>query len=502
MTKNIKKVLCLTLAVSMVGSMFTACGKKSDNKSSNGGGLTALTTEDCTLTYQFWEDGPVVESLYEEWQKEHPNIKINIVETTTAENNGLLTTKIGTSDMPDVFWVLGTPDFAITQGMLANMAGMWGEDEDARNVIGGINEFKLGYLGTEGKWTTPVKFFPTEAWLNMNYFTQHDQNMPSTDWTFEEMSDLVEKLTIGDETGWGMSEAVSIITWYPIASDPDCIGEFGWDGSKFDLTNWADGMSIEKDWRAQGYIAPALVNDQEGVFPQDQGMVAMRLDNWWCWERYWDKEEMYTKQVYWVPYVLPHTEDNMDSDTYLATIDFGGIYSNTPYPREAYEVLKYFCWGADGWKYKMSKYDDIVGNSVDEEGNAVSASGLVAGPINNCPITKDEEIWSQYKKMHPSTENGDAEGEAMGIDRGEYFDAFFEKVLASKWVPYGSAQIPGFDTWLADTYNSTSLYGEYAGVEAAVFDGGEEPADYVDSLTSAANQTNQDYIDMIASYLQ
>ena len=28
MSKNIKKVLCLTLAVAMTGSLFTACGKK------------------------------------------------------------------------------------------------------------------------------------------------------------------------------------------------------------------------------------------------------------------------------------------------------------------------------------------------------------------------------------------------------------------------------------------------------------------------------------------
>ena len=32
MSKNIKKVLCLTLAVAMTGSLFTACGKKEEKK--------------------------------------------------------------------------------------------------------------------------------------------------------------------------------------------------------------------------------------------------------------------------------------------------------------------------------------------------------------------------------------------------------------------------------------------------------------------------------------
>lgn len=499
MSKNIKKMLSLTLAVAMTGSLFTACGKDEKKEVAT---LTAMTTDSITLTYQFWEDGPVVASLNEEWAKKYPNIEVIPSEVLVGDNNGNLTNLLGTSEFPDVFWVLGTPDFAIKNGMLANMAGMWEADStDTQNVIGGINEFKLGYLGTEGKWTTPVKFFPTEAWLNMNYFTTHNADMPSTDWTFEEMEDAVESLTTGGNN-WGISEAVSVITWYPIASDPDCIGEFGWNGTSFDLTNWADGMDIEKQWRTNGYKAPAVVEGTEDQYPQDLGMVAMRWDNWWCWERYWDKDEMYSKSVYWVPYILPHTEDNQDSNTYLATIDFGGISSTTSYPREAYEVLKYFCWGAEGWQYKLSKYDEIV--SVGSEGDAASVSGLVPGPINNCPITLDSEIWDAYEKMHPTTlAGGDTEGETnYGIDRAPYFDAFFDKVKTANWTCYGSAQIPGFDTWLADNYNSTSLYGEYTGVEGIVFDGGGEAADYVDALTEAANETNKEYIDEIAAVLE
>lgn len=503
MSKNIKKLVCLVLVVAMTGSMFTACGKKQEKKVET---LREMTKDNITLTYQFWEDGPIVECLYENWLEKYPNIKINIQETTTGENNGLLTNKLGTSEMPDVFWVLGTPDFAITNGMLQNMAGMWEADPDTKNVIGGINEFNLGYLGTEGKWTTPVKFFPTEAWLNMNYFTTHNTDMPSTDWTFEDMAGLVEKLT--DANGWGVSEAVTVITWYPIASDPDCIGEFGWNGEKFDLTNWAEGMEYEKSWIDDGYKAPATMPDTTDQYPQDLGYVAMRLDNWWCWERFWDKAEMYDRKVYWVPYVLPHTEDNADSDTYLATMDFGGIYAGCSYAREAYELLKFFCWGAEGWQYKLSRYDEIVAYG-DPEGDHASVSTLVPGPINNCPITLDETIWEEYAKMHPTSaaDGGDVEGAAMGIDRSTYFDAFFEKVKTSNWTCYGSAQIPGFDTWLVETYQSSSLYGDYTdspwlGVEAAVFTGGEDPADYVKNLTDAANATNQDYVERIATVLQ
>lgn len=500
MSKNIKKVLCLTLAVAMTGSLFTACGKKEEKKQV--ATLSPMTEDEITLTYQFWEDGPIVDSLNKEWAKKYPNITVKPSEVLVTDNNTNLTNYLGTDNMPDVFWVLGTPDFAITNGMLTNMDGMWSADPDTKNVIGGINEFQLGYLGTDGKWTTPVKFFPTEAWLNMNYFTTHNADMPSTDWTFEDMESLAESLTTGDGQGWGVSEAVTVITWYPIASDADCIGEFGWNGKEFDLTNWADGVEIEKGWIDKGYKAPAVIEGTDNQFPQDLGMVAMRLDNWWCWERYWDKDEMYTRHVYWVPYVLPHTEDNSSSDTYLATMDFGGIYADCAYPREAYEVLKYFTWGPEGWTYKLSKYDEIV--AVGAEGDGASVSGLVPGPINNCPITTDDTIWEEYQKKHPTTlAGGDTEGkDQYGIDRAPYFDSFFETVKNSKWTCYGSAQIPGFDTWLANNYNSATMYDGFEGVEKWVFEGGGDPADKVADLTESANQTNQDYINQIKSVLE
>ena len=108
------------------------------------------------------------------------------------------------------------------------------------------------------------------------------------------------------------------------------------------------------------------------------------------------------------------------------------------------------------------------------------------------------------QKKHPTTlAGGDTEGkDQYGIDRAPYFDAFFETVKNSKWTCYGSAQIPGFDTWLANNYNSATMYDGFEGVEKWVFEGGGDPADKVADLTEAANQTNQDYINQIKSVLE
>ena len=93
--------------------------------------------------------------------------------------------------------------------------------------------------------------------------------------------------------------------------------------------------------------------------------------------------------------------------------------------------------------------------------------------------------------------------EAKGIYFAvDFLNAFFETVKNSKWTCYGSAQIPGFDTWLANNYNSATMYDGFEGVEKWVFEGGGDPADKVAGLTESANQTNQDYINQIKSVLE
>lgn len=450
-----------------------------------------------TLTYQFWEDGPIVDTMLEDWSEKHPNITIKPSEVLVSDNNQILVSYMGTSNMPDIFWILGSPDFALTKEMLADMTGMWDADENTANVIGGINEYELGYFGTDKRWAFPIKFYPCTAWLNMNAFLKYNINMPSADWTFEDMEECVEKCTSGDGQAWGVSEALSVVDWYPIASDNEATGQFGWNGKEFDLTNWADGMKIKKDWTDKGYIAPAVMNGTDNVYPQDEGAVAVRLDNWWSWERYWDRNDMYTKHVYYVPYILPHTEMNYESETNLAVMDFGGIYADTKHPREAYEALKYFTWSADGWKYKLANKDEI--EAIGKDSDKSSVSGLAPTVVDNCPITLDESVWKSYEKQYPTTlAGGDIEGQsAYGIDRSSYFDAFFEKVKDAEWTCFASQQLLGVYDFLEEVYLSDESklnYQGYGNIQDAVIIGGEDPDDYVSGLTELINQYHDDMV--------
>ncbi len=525
MKKNLKKLLSLALVVALTGSLFTAC--KTDSGEDGGSQnkapiqkLAEMTKDEITLTYTFWQDIEISEALKTEWETLYPNIKVELQQFEVGSNNAELQALAVTGELPDCFWLLGSPDVFITNALLFDMKLLWEADantegDSSKNVIKGINEYKIGYLGTDSKWTTPVKFFPTAAFVNLDVFLRNNEEMPDMDWTWSEFEETVEKMTMQDKTDgryiFGTTSGCTVITWYPIAADKECIGEFGWNGTEYDMENWAYGMNLEGDWIENGNKPMWLDmggTEQlaekygEGVlYPQDIGCSAIHCDNWWTWEDYWITDPWIKDyKVVFVPYLMPHEEDAKGGN-YIATMDMGGISPFTDYPREAYELLKFMTWGAQGWEYKLKHYPDCTEESTGND-RAVSK--------NHCPITLDEKVWDGFVKWHPNSETGDTlmtDLYGAEYDRSKYFDYFMEKVQSSTWVCYGGQQIPGFDTWLQNIYFGNDGQQDYGydgglGIEKAVIFGDVDASDYYQQLQESGNKINKEKLQEIEDYLQ
>lgn len=525
MKKNLKKLLSLALVVALTGSLFTACTPKDQGSSTpgvqtSGKKLGPLTKDEITLTYTFWQDIEISEKLKTEWETLYPNIKVELKQFEVGSNNAELQALAVTGDLPDCFWVLGSPDVFITNALLYDMKLLWEadantEEDSSANVIKGINEYKIGYLGTDSKWTTPVKFFPTTAFVNLDVFIRNNEEMPAKDWTWDEFEETVERMTMQDKTDgsyiYGTTTGCTVITWYPIASDKECIGEFGWNGTEYDMENWAYGMNLEAKWinngnkphyLGQGGEEELAAKYGEGVlYPQDIGNSAIHCDNWWTWEDFWITDPwIVNEKVIFVPYLMPHTEEAQGGN-YIATMDMGGISPFTDYPREAYELLKFMTWGAQGWEFKIKHYPDCTEESTGND-RAVSK--------NHCPITLDKEVWDAFEKWHPNSTTGD--DKVVGLygeeyDRSEYFDYFMDEVQKSTWVCYGGQQIPGFDTWLQNIYFGNDGQQDYnydggLGIEQAVINGGVDALDFYQQLQESGNKINKEKLQEIEDYLQ
>ena len=504
MRKSHKRLVALVIVISMVTGLFIGCTESNENKVNNGLEymLADMTKDEITLSYWFWYDMEINEKLKEEFEKLYPNITVKLIEHDVGSSGGELSAMAAAGKLPDCFLVLGSPEVFASNGLLFDMSLLWEYDTDSKNVIKGINEFKLGYLGTEGKWVTPAKFFPTAAFLNLDVFIRNDEELPSMDWTWDEFESTVERMTREDKvTGkhvFGTTSGVSVITWYPLASDKSCIGEFGWNGTEYDMENWVYGMELEKKWVTNENTPHLSINARiedleakygEGVYyPEEVGYSAIHCDHWWNWEDYYITDEYIEENnIVFVPYMMPHVK-GVEDGNYLATMDMGGISAHTEYPREAYELLKFMTWGAEGWKHKLKYYPDLIDNEGTVNERPVAK--------NNCPITLDEDVWEGFAKWHPNSETGDkyiVEKLGEEYNRSKYFEYFLKQVKKSTWTCYGGQQIAGFDIWLQTVYYGYDGKQDFGydgglGIEEACIYGNSEAQNYYEYLQDEGNR--------------
>lgn len=439
--------------------------------------LPPLTEDEITLTYMTFDNKVLTEWLAEKFTELHPNIKVNVIfQSTTNDYNNTLLNLVSTGQTPDCFMILDNCDFALSNGLFGDMTEYWENDPENDNILPSINGAKLGYYGTAQKLATPIKFFPCTIFADMAVFEKLNVEMPPTDWTWDEMIQAFKDVTSPDEGIYGFNQFHPITAFYPIAANPDAIGEFGWNGREFDMSDWAVGMNTLAELTKGKYRAPLSADELiawQGStdWAARSGKLGFQIDGFWCYLETFDTDEFRNKGIEFVPYATPSVEGN-DTKYKFGVLDFGGISSGTEYPREAYELLKFMGWGLDGWKYKLEGYRILF----DEEANA--EVWRLSMP---CPLTMDDDIWTEYQSTFYPTLYDDGDITEKDEKYGKYFDDFFAEVRHGV-LPFGACEIPGFAAFIA---------GAYAGVEDAVVFGESNASDYVAELTQKANEYNR-----------
>jgi multiple sugar transport system substrate-binding protein len=479
--KKMKKVISLILVLALSMSLLAGCKGKEDTKSdaeatkapaetteaeaTEAPALPDMTTEEITLSYASWENTFLNEYLAQKFMEKYPNIKVELVPLALDGYNDSLLNLSSSGELPDAFWVLGECDFAIQNGLLGDMTEYWENDPEHENVLTTINDGKFGYYGTDKKWATPVKYMPDAVYANMTVFEDLNVDMPSTEWTWDQMIDSVKQMTVPEKGYYGYNDYRTIVTWYPIASSDTVWGEFGWDGTKFDMSSWAVGLNQQAELMNGKYHAPLFDTDEAEAAFGDRtmwaaysGKVAYQFDAWWTYNNLFSTQEYLDLGLKYVPYMIPRAEGT-SSKHMVGTMDFGGISSNTEHPREAYELLKFMTWGQEGWANRIEGYKTLT----DDAGKAISEDCL--------PLTLDQGTWDAVAQFYPT---GDDE-------RAPYFEAFFAN--CKEPIPYGGTIIPGFGTFIAEAY---------AGVEDSVINGGVNAQDIQADLTEKLNAAHEE----------
>ena len=489
-----KKIFALLMAACMLIGMFAGCGNGGANGGNAGGATTVsneyelveinghsykkaldVTTEPITLTYFHFDQDETVQLLAQRFMEIYPNITVNVQYENVATYNDTLLTLVNNQQTPDVI-MYSDADFALSNMLLADVASFWDTDEETKNLADTVNSAQLGTFHTTGhRYGIPVKFFPGAFFVDLNVLKTLNLEVPTQNWTWAEMIQMIKDATVLDSPDgmayYGLGYYNRLDSYYGIAAAQTIIGEFGFNGTEFDLSAWAVGEQEFADLKLGGYIAPLTetqamedwMGDWEG-WCGASGHVAMFSEAFWTFQGTWNTpayKENFDLDI--VPYVVPAvSEADASADHHsIATIDYGGITTSCQYPREAYELLKFMSFGVDGWMTRCELYSDET---------ITNASGLALKyDVMPVPITKDEQVWDNYIAMFCA---------GMDEEHTNHWRNYFASCMQP--ISFGWTNIAGYWNFCDEYFNSI-------GIHDLVDNGTAQAADYVEEATRKAN---------------
>lgn len=486
-----RKMIAAVLALSMVLGLTACGGNKGDSGSKSSAttvsgeteaveinGITYnkatdLTTDEIELTYFNFDQDETCKYLADRFMEIYPNIKVNAVYENVSTYNDTLLALIADSKTPDVI-MFSDADFALSNMLVTDISSFWNSDPETANLASTINDCGLGCYETNARFSVPVKFFPGVMYIDLNVLETLNVPVPSRDWTWAEMIQLIKDCTVLDSPDgmayYGCGYYNRLDSYYGIAASQTIKGEFGFDGKDFDLGVWAIGEQEFSDLKLGGYIAPVTetqeMEDWMGDWEEwcgNSGHVALFTEAFWTYQSSWAAGSAAANDLDIVPYVVPAvSEEDASTDHHtIATIDYGGITTSCQYPREAYELLKFMSFGVDGWKTRIELYNDET--KTNASGNALKYDVMPA------PITKDQGVWDAYIEMY-----------CKGMD--EEHVGYWREYFASCMQPisYGWTSIAGY-------WNFCDEYFNKIGIHDLVDKGTAKAADYATEATEMAN---------------
>ena len=443
-----KKFFALVLSLCMALSLCSFAGAEAQYNMPE-----MNTTDPITLSLLTWDD-------FELTQEKYPNITIEIIQTTTADVTGTLTNLAAENNLPDMFFWLDL-DPLLANPYMADITEYIENDEEAQTKLYPSLR-RVGYVDGKRCYFMAGENLPAVIYLDQAVFETLNVDMPSQDWTWEEMMNLIETMTDPSQGIWAYNFFMGPVTLGPIALTDNVTGEFGWDGTTYNFgSGWVDMVEKQTEYARLGYQAIQSSEEYLAVVPDDlwpgeSGHVAIQMDAYWTMNNIYTQTAALERGLKMVPYNSPIGEDTENGGQF-SWLDMVSISSTCEHPREAYEALKFLTWGKDGWLARAELYPTIVNEAGDQ-------IYRLAGSL---PMIEDEEVAAAMAAIMPDL--------GYWNDWEAYFNAIQNPVT------FGGRTIPGFNTFITDYYHGSDFNGT-VGIEAAITAGVIDPYDYTDTL--------------------
>ncbi len=299
-------------------------------------GISSPFTKEVTLTWWgLWENENEVKPLIEEYQKEHPKVKITYVVQSKEEYRERLTNSLSQGKGPDIFRIHNTwvPMF---KGKLSPLPSEILSSQEFSQTFYPVAASDL--TTADGIVGIPLMYDGLGLFINEEIFATYGKFIPKT---WDELRDTAVELTIKDEggviqqAGVAMGRTENVDHWQEILA-------LMMIQNKVDLTKpmgeRAEGAlkyftSISKDYQVWDETLPP------STIYFASGKLAMYFGPSWRAFEIWQQNPNLKFKVVSVPQ-LP-TEDPTEPAITLASYWVESVWSGTKYPKESWSFLKF-----------------------------------------------------------------------------------------------------------------------------------------------------------------
>ena len=333
-----------------------------------------------TLTYASWSDREMQEYLVARFEEIYDWIDVELVELDQNSWSTGLFNLASSGDLPDAYCTFYLATSA-SSGWAKDITEIYNNDPYTQMIpkdmqgAGVYNGVRYG-LATEQ--------YPCVVFLNKTLFEEFNIDLPSYDWTVEDMIELAKEFSFPSQHYYGLSNGLTYMRDVFDAVYNTENYQFGFDPETqtFDFTNYAKGYNQAKELLTSQVSPNLSADDMLNIFGNADiwmpktGHLAMQQDWWWTTGF---KDGTYDEFGYeWLIYPYPSNSGRVPT-----IINLGCVAETTEYPEEAYQLLKFMTFGAEGWQARCDWF---------KEKGKYPAS---------LPVANDSATWSRVLELTP-----------------------------------------------------------------------------------------------------
>lgn len=380
-----KRIFSIALSAVMVGSLLAGCGSSSSGSAgtteASGAASTTAASSDSgsasgktTLTWALWDENSTVyyQPLIDAFEKEHPDISVEMVDLGSTDYSTVLGTQLSGSDSKfDVVTVKDMPGYVtlVNKGVLEPLDDKISADGIDLSAYSGIaDQLKVN----DQLYELP---FRSDIWVlyyNKDVFDKAGVDYPTNDMTWDEYDALARKIT--DTTPGSEVYGAHYHTWRStVMLDGILDGKHTAADGNYDFAKPYYEMVLKE--QQDGVCMDYATLKTQGLHYSDafaQGNIGMMNMGSWFLSTLISKIKSgeYTDCTNWGIVKYPHAE-GVEPGSTLSTVTCLAVPTSAPNKDAAWEFVK-FVSGEEGAKV-MAGTGNIPAMTNDQIVDLISA---------------------------------------------------------------------------------------------------------------------------------